>query len=402
MLDTWYRYYAGYSAQFVEHVLRELPTDGGPVLDAWNGTGTTTVMAARAGREAVGYDVNPALVVVAKARLLGNSVAGSISALTDDVVGHASPAALPGDPLLSWFREPEAEQLRGLQLSAHRLLVGAGDVATPPIASVDRMSSLAAFFYVALFRAARLLAAPYSGTNPTWWRAPQPDARVSPGGEAVIAAFRAAAVELLGGLHGARFDAAVPVSVSVADSKRLPLGDGAAAAALSSPPYCTRIDYAVATRPELAVLRADEATVRSLRDAMVGTPTITRRRGDRGSWGPAASAFLAEVDKHPSRASSSYYLPYFEQYYAAMWDSLNELRRVCRAGGTAVLVVQDSHYKDVHNDTPGILLEMAALAGFLHGRRHDFPLSRTKAAMNPRARAHRASASAVESVLVLS
>ena len=67
-----------------------------------------------------------------------------------------------------------------------------------------------------------------------------------------------------------------------------------------------------------------------------------------------------------------------------------------------MLVVQDSHYKDVHNDTPGILLEMASLAGFSDGHRHDFPIRRTKAAMNPRARVYRTSSSAVESVLTLS
>jgi hypothetical protein len=66
-----------------------------------------------------------------------------------------------------------------------------------------------------------------------------------------------------------------------------------------------------------------------------------------------------------------------------------------------VLVVQDSHYKEVLNDTPGILLEMATRAGFAEGQRHDFAIPRTKAAMNPRARAYRSSSSAVESVLTL-
>lgn len=400
-LDSWYRYYAGYSADFVQSVLSGVTGDG-LVLDPWNGTGTTTVIAARAGRAARGFDANPALVVVAKARLLGNSVAGSIGALTDDIVGHASAVPLADDPLRFWFDEASAAQVRGLQTSTDRLLVSGEDAAAKNAAAVDSMSSLAAFFYVALFRTVRLLAAPAAGTNPTWWKRPAADQVLSPGPDVVKATFRQAASDLQAGLHGARLDGPLRAMASTGDSRSLPLEDNSVGAAVTSPPYCTRIDYAVATRPELAVLRADEAAFRSLRDLMVGTPTITGERGNPQVWGPAATKFLEQVSAHESRASATYYAKYFTQYYAAMWDSLNELRRVCQPEGTAVLVVQDSHYKEVHNDTPGILLEMAKEAGFDSRKRHDFPIPRTKAAMNPRARAYRKTSTAVESVLVLS
>jgi hypothetical protein len=264
------------------------------------------------------------------------------------------------------------------------------------------MSSLAAFFYVALFRTVRLLAAPAAGTNPTWWKRPAAETVLSPGADVVKATFRQAAADLQAGLHGARLDGPLRSTVTTGDSRALPLEDESVGVALTSPPYCTRIDYAIATRPELAVLRADDAAFRALRDVMVGTPTVTGERGDPQLWGPAATSFLERVTAHESRASATYYAKYFTQYYAAMWDSLGELRRVCRPGGTAVLVVQDNHYKEVHNDAPGILLEMAERAGFAQQRRHDFAIPRTKAAMNPRARAYRKTSTAIESVLVLS
>jgi len=399
-LDSWYRYYAGYSADLVSEVLAGLP-EGETVLDPWNGTGTTTVMAARHGRPTRGFDVNPALVVVAKARLLGNSVAASIGALTDDIIAHASPVPVPDDPLLFWFDISCAEQIRGLQTSTDRLLVASDDTTSKTAEAVDAMSSLAAFFYVALFRTVRLLAAPTTGTNPTWWKKPA-EAVLTPEPNAVKETFRQAAQELSRGLHGARLDGPVRAVVTTGDSRKLPLEDDAVGAALTSPPYCTRIDYAIATLPELAVLRTGDTDVRVLRDRMVGTPTVTGRRGQPGEWGPAAATFLGQVTAHPSKASSTYYLKFFEQYYAAMWESIGELRRVCRPGGTAVLIVQDNHYKDVHNDTPGILREMAAMAGFGSAERHDFAISRTMAAMNPRVRAYRSGSSALESVLVLS
>jgi hypothetical protein len=98
-VDTWYRYYAGYSAGFVEQALKESATTAALVLDPWNGTGTTTVVAASKNVPAIGFDVNPALVVVSRARLLGAGVWSSIDPLGADVVDHAASVALDDDPL---------------------------------------------------------------------------------------------------------------------------------------------------------------------------------------------------------------------------------------------------------------------------------------------------------------
>jgi len=45
-VDNWYRYYAGYSATFVEHAIAQVAPKASSILDPWNGTGTTTVVAA--------------------------------------------------------------------------------------------------------------------------------------------------------------------------------------------------------------------------------------------------------------------------------------------------------------------------------------------------------------------
>ena len=84
-----------------------------------------------------------------------------------------------------------------------------------------------------------------------------------------------------------------------------------------------------------------------------------------------------------------------------MWSSLGELRRVMRDGAPAVLVVQDNYYKDLHNDTAHKKGEMAIALGFESADRHDFPVIRNRASMNPRTRQYRTKASAVESILVL-
>jgi DNA modification methylase len=400
-VDSWYRYYAGYSAGFVEQALQESAATAKLALDPWNGTGTTTVVAASKNVPAIGFDINPALVVVSRARLLGAGVWASIDPLRADVVAHAASVELDDDPLRFWFTQQAAGSIRGLQQSAHRLLVDSGTASQAAYEGASGMSTLAAFFYTVLFRTIRVLIAPRAGTNPTWWKRVEEADRLGPTREEIMTQFRASATELAAGLHRDNYDGGVDIRVGLGDSRRLSLEDGSVDAVISSPPYCTRIDYGVATRPELAVLGAVEGDITLLRNRMVGTPTMTDERGSPEYWGETATAFLAGVAAHGSKASGGYYTKYFLQYYSGMWDSLGELRRVMRNGAPAILVVQDNYYKDLRNDTAKILGEMAIALGFESADRHDFPVIRNRASMNPRARQYRTKASAVESILVL-
>jgi hypothetical protein len=263
------------------------------------------------------------------------------------------------------------------------------------------MSTLAAFFYTVLFRTVRVLIAPRAGTNPTWWKRVEKADRLDPSVAEIVAQFQASAIELAAGLHRDNYVGGVDIRVGVGNSRNLPMEAGTVDLVVGSPPYCTRIDYGVATRPELAVLNAGEQDIKLLRDLMVGTPTMTGDHGAPEQWGPTATAFLEGVAGHASQASAGYYTNYFRQYYAGMWSSLGEMRRVMRDGASAVLVVQDNHYKDLHNDTAKILSEMAVALGFGSAEIQNFAVARNKASMNPRARQYRSRASAVESILIL-
>jgi len=63
-------------------VLRQLDVRvDGLVVDPWNGAGTTTVAAAASGLNAMGFDINPAAILIGRARLLKSDVADSIGRL---------------------------------------------------------------------------------------------------------------------------------------------------------------------------------------------------------------------------------------------------------------------------------------------------------------------------------
>jgi DNA modification methylase len=411
----WYPYYAGYSTAFVRDALSALSLQpGSVVLDPWNGSGTTTYVAAEAGLSSVGYDANPALVVVAKARLLGLEVAPSVEPLADEIVARASAEAWAGDcrgdPLAQWFIPDAVRSIRSLGLAIQHLLVQSGNANDGPATNAkpwEGMSSLAAFFYVCLFTAVRSRVTQFESTNPTWIKIPAIRRRVRPSLSVVEEAFRDAVETLSERLEssdaGSSGGAGHPLpSLGVGCSEHLDMDDESVDAVLASPPYCTRIDYVRATLPELAVLGVGTTEVRALREAMLGTPTIQQEKeADETAWGPTASAFLRGVKEHSSRASSTYYFRTFAQYFDGLHSSMKEIARVLREGGTTTLVVQDSYYKELRVDLAEVVTEMGCSEGLRPESRTNFEVRRTKAAVNPGARSYRDVFSATESAITL-
>jgi hypothetical protein len=81
--------------------------------------------------------------------------------------------------------------------------------------------------------------------------------------------------------------------------------------------------------------------------------------------GSTCNEFLASVGAHKSKASSGYYLKTHLDYFSKLSSSIDRIVTVMRPGAKAILVVQDSYYKDVHNDLPTIVSEMAELSGLV-------------------------------------
>lgn len=184
-------------------------------------------------------------------------------------------------------------------------------------------------------------------------------------------------------------------------STALPLDNGSVHLVVTSPPYCTRIDYAVTTSVELATLGVhSNNALREVRDKMIGTTTIRAAQPTaRESWGPTCLRLLEAIRDHGSYASASYYLKTHQQYFHDIDLSLAELNRCLVSGGEAVIVVQDSYYKDVRNDVPAIVSEMCAEVGWSLVKRVDFPVTRNLVGINGRAKKYLEERSAVEAVL---
>lgn len=412
--DSWYPFYAGFSIEFASWILSH--SKGSPnqtLLDPWNGSGTTTATAAQRGMHSLGVDLNPAMVIIAKAKLLDPLDVPSIRPLARQVVTvaakHRSASVFDEEPLLALLAQDGANAIRAIERAVSELLV---DVPHAPSLGIDKMvndlSPLAAFFYVALFRSARRVLQASVGTNPVWTKLRVPARnRPRPTWERIRETFSGEIEAMLAsegiGRPAARVNSPA-VLVTLGTSTKLALPESSVSLALSSPPYCTRVDYAVATLPELSILGFRRgSTFDELRRRLLGTTTVPAACDPIDpSWGDTCTRFLQAVKSHPSKASDGYYIKGHVRYFSDLFKSLQELNRVVISRGKVVLVVQDSHYKEIHNDLPRITVEMAEACGFQHLTSLHFPLKRLLAATNPLVRRYRrVGVTATESVVVV-
>jgi SAM-dependent methyltransferase len=407
----WYQYYAGYSPSFVQDALAFSAAEAGvaQILDPWNGSGTTTQVSARNGFDSVGFDLNPVMVIVAKARTLHPNIQRSLTSLLEEILLRAGAIdqGFDDEPLVKWLSVETAKWIRRIEFALQLILVDPKKQARlAALPSLDNISALAAFFYVVLFRLLRQILKPFRSSNPTWIKgAAAIEERIHVSRKDLTSILRAQVAQMAGDLAAESLwvpTERVPhIRLDVASSLSLPLADNSVQVVVTSPPYCTRIDYVVKTGPELALLGlADRGTIHDLRDRMIGTPTIVKGSLEPSKeWGKACLGLLTRVSRHKSRASKSYYLKTQIQYFDGLYKSLGEINRTLAKWGECFFVVQDSYYKEIHMDLAQILKEMGRSLGWEHDMRRDFASSRTMVRVNSGARVYGKPRLAVESVL---
>jgi SAM-dependent methyltransferase len=402
----WYPYYAGFSASFAEAILDSFAEGRHKtVLDPWNGSGTTTAVTASRGFDGFGFDLNPVMLIVARARLLNKRERPSLMPLARlfTTLPGKSPSVTEDDPLSAWFSARSVASIRRIEHALQKSLLGL-DQWTPMekhLASSD-FSDLSAFFYVALFRTIRHFMSAFRGSNPTWTKLPSSrTAKLQPSYDVIALEYLKHVAGMDHALDADFLEKDAKITILQAASQRLPLPAEAVDFVLSSPPYCTRIDYASATRSELALLGLKAEPFESLRRNLLGTPTVPSLAPVAAkSWGATCERFLSDLHSHPSKASAGYYHKSHCQYFAGVHTSLVEIQRCLKPLGRACLVVQDSFYKNLHNDLPRIYCEMASGLGLRLAARRDFPSKRNLGQVNSHSRRYRGSVFATESVLL--
>lgn len=371
-LGGWFPYYAGFSLDFAKDALRALEV--GPtsvVLDPMVGSGTLAVAAQIQGTNFIGTDLNPVMAVTTAAKDGSNSQDATTiacNAIIEAASRDPHRSAQAPDFATTWYNPLVWSTLRSVidvqeidnAVKMHPRISELLDHRQFPL---EPMGPSALARAAAVF-VARAFAGVTHGSNPTWPRQTDRIRRQS-------ATIQRSVCEKVKSMESDLRDTFGPangglrrIAIGRADSRNLPIPDSSIDAIVTSPPYLTRLDYVVATAPELALFDENANDRHALRGLLMGTTTTARAdQVDLSNLPQGVTDILRKVAMHPSKESGGYYRKQFEQYFSDACALTCEIARVLRPGGTAILVLQDSWYKDIKVPLGELYLELFAEAG---------------------------------------
>lgn len=427
VLRDWYPYYAGFTEKFVGALLDSYLGESRSIIDVWNGSGTTTAVCAKKGIDSVGVDINPALTIIARARLTPRSIASDLPGIGASLINEAvsdEPCLDDYDPLLSWIRPSAVSRLRSIEQAIRKTFDDDRSPIDPKgglLTAPESLSMASTFYMAVLFAALRDLLKRFRSSNPTWQGLPlTPARRIAPTWNTLKTVFIDRVhyfadrlgtesrfppdVWKTGGFTratGRGFECLK--SIRTGNAMRLPDASASFDGCITSPPYATRIDYIRSTLPELALLGGSTEEIERLRRYTIGTPVVSQTPDLKGDLlSQTATELLSQVEVHRSKGSRTYYYPWMDRYFRSLQAGLWEIDRVVKLGGMICIVVQNSYYKEILVDLQQIAIEMLEVRGRTMIHRDDHAVSHNMSQLNPHARRHLNNRRNIESVLVFS
>lgn len=402
MQSTWYNFYAGYSDIFVEKYICEyLTKETSVVLDPWNGSGTTTLVASYTGKKSVGIDINPVMKVVAMAkqyRITSDLIDKTTSILDNYQTNYINMKInfSENDYLTTWFTDSSVSIIRSFEKYITSNILGIANYHL--LKDDENINCKTSFYYMILFNVIKNYCNPFFGSNPTWVKVTNITEKKILTSHDFIESYKKAFILCCQNYSNLKSQAVI----KTADSKHLPLEDNSIDAIITSPPYCTRIDYVISTIIELAIMGYSSKDIDTLRRKAIGTPTVAKECNDvELTCSETCVTLLNRIRNHESKAASSYYYKTFRQYFEGMLQSIQEINRVLKPGGVAVLVVQNSYFKGILVNATKCLEEMFISMGFSKEKCLAFKASNNMRYINTKSRKYKSKTSVQEKVLIL-
>lgn len=390
-IHRWYRYSAGFSAEWVESVIRSFPKQEITVLDPFAGSGTTLVAAAAVGAHAKGYESHPFVARIAKAKLLWDRVEPEYlrrSAVELLAVASTSKSReREAVPLLSKCYTPDSlSRLYALRETLE---------CTPP--HDQAVSELLRLALTAILR-------PCSHAGTAQWQYVLPNKSKSKVLDP-FAAFSAKVGEIASDLVVARKSGWMSGGEVLAHDARTrsPLNQSSVDLVICSPPYPNNYDYADATRLEMSFWGEIDGwsdlqeTVRRhiVRSCSQHTAAERLKLDDLLSLDEVfvirdeLATVCRELENvRLTKGGKKTYHTMIAAYYADLSNVFKCLRPVCSEGSRLCFVIGDSAPYGVHAPADKWLGRLAEAAGFRgvsfeklrdrntkwKNRKHDVPL----------------------------
>lgn len=368
-IHRWFRYSAGFSAEWVESVVSSFPKKDITVFDPFAGSGTTLVAAAAAGAKAEGYESHPFVARIAKAKLLWDKAdpESLIKAAADlsAKASKANPSRIEAGPLLSKCYTPDS--------LAHLYALREAMENKPPEDGV--VFELLRLALTAILR-------PCSHAGTAQWQYVLPNkskAKVLD----PFDAFSAKVGDMAEDIAFARKNSWRPGGEVFAHDARKPspLKPGCVDLVITSPPYPNNYDYADATRLEMSFWGEIEGwsdlqdTVRThiVRSCSQHTAAERLKLDDLLALSEVSvirdelAAVCRELEiVRLTKGGRKTYHTMIAAYYADLSRVFVNLRPICSKGSKLCFVIGDSAPYGVHAPADKWLGRLAEAAGF-HG-----------------------------------
>lgn len=364
-VHRWYRYSAGYSAQWAERVILAELGESGRVLDPFVGSGTTMLAAQAVGSKSVGVESQPFVAAVARSKLNWSTSIRAFREANRAVLSYARarPVSISGfgsePPLLQKCYSAE-------NLGSLRLLQAA-------IRESEAEESVRGLLWLALMAILR----PASHVGTAQWQYVLPNkskARVINPIDGFGVQCETMAADMA---HLQSTIANSPMAMLVEDdirsmSTELPACDFV----LTSPPYANNYDYADATRLEMTFLGdvSSWADLRPIRDVLVHSCTqhMSGYDGEAALESEHLDCIRRELQaaywqldnvRQDKGGRKAYHLMVVG-YFLSMAYAMKTIRKSLVSDGKACFVVGDSAPYGVHIPVEKWLGCLALAAGF--------------------------------------
>ena len=362
-VHRWFRYSAGYSADWAGSLMRHWGVQ--TVLDPFGGSGTTLLAAQEQKIESVATEAHPMVARIASAKLLWTENPDELRERVDEVLAAVKidrPVQVPTAPLIAKCF-PDSESL-------HTLLRIRDEVLKQQ--NTDGIAELLWLAFVSIIRAC-------SPAGTAQWQYVLPNKTKSRVAEP-LSAFASAGDLFASDMEKRQFllgDNPATATILHSDARSLAgVEDNWAEAVLTSPPYANNYDYADTLRLEQILLGEIEGwkDLRELRTVLLrsATQNMGRWNADEALESPLMSPIMNEfmpvyenlTQARKERAGHKAYNTMLAGYFYDNAKVFHSLRRATKTGAKVCYVVGDSAPYGVHAPVEKWLGELAVAAGF--------------------------------------
>jgi DNA modification methylase len=343
-------------AKLAEFLIERLTGPGQTVLDPMMGSGTTLVAARRLGRKAVGFDIDPFSVLLSKVMTTTFDLE-SLRVATAEIQAKATALHQDASPLeerlrIAFAAEEETSFINYWFPPRSQTELMALSSAIESLQNPTERQFLWVIFSSLII--AKSAGASYALDLAHSRPHRDLDKRIVWPLEAWNARSRRA-LKLLPFTNASAQQSTQPL-VGLGDARALNIPDASIDFVLTSPPYRQAIDYMRTHKFALVWMRHDLEALRTIRSAAIGT--------ERGLYSPDGlspkiesnleTALIARLDRGKTR-----------RYLSDLRASLQEVRRVLKPGGLAVVVVGPSMISRNTHDAPAVINDLATSAGLV-------------------------------------